>query len=191
MQPSHDIFCSKYTKSKKFSKIIVACQMTFIYLYLFSWSYRCTISKLESLLWLQQNPLTCLLDSVSKLMGIFVLPFKFGIQWRLLSKLTEIKSIRSILNHTAPCASMLRGHFWFSDDVCYSIAEMLTLYQQKRLSLYTLYKRKLRCHHQKQYHLLYKRLKHFPFQSEDLMLPPCSPVSGICLSDSYKPFYQE
>ena len=106
MQSSHDIFCSKYTKSKKFSKIIVACQMTFIYLYLFSWSYRCTISKLESLLWLQQNPLTCLLDSVSKLMGIFVLPFKFGIQWRLLSKLTEIKVSEAYWitqRHVLPC----------------------------------------------------------------------------------------
>ena len=117
MQPSHDIFCSKYTKSKKFSKIIVACQMTFIYLYLFSWSYRCTISKLESLLWLQQNPLTCLLDSVSKLMGIFVLPSQIWHPMKIVEQIDWDKSIRSILNHTAPCASMLRGQFRFSDDV--------------------------------------------------------------------------
>ena len=137
MQPSHDIFCSKYTKSKKFSKIIVACQMTFIYLYLFSWSYRCTISKLESLLWLQQNPLTCLLDSVSKLMGIFVLPFKFGIQWRLLSKLTEIKvseAYWTTQRHVLPCCEGSFGLVMMS--MLFNCRNVDTISTEKTIPLY-------------------------------------------------------
>lgn len=149
-----------------------------------------SISKLEFLLSLQRNPLVCLLGSVSKITGVFVLPFQLWIQGRLLSNLTEIKISEAYWITQWHMLSCCEGSFGLVMMSMLSNCRNFDT-QKKRIALYTLYKHKLRFHHQKQYHLLYKILKYYSFHSEDLMLPPCSPISGICLSDSYKLSYRE